>query len=157
MAIKLEVNGTQKKLVLSGLLDENFNVVHALGTQASELTGNIAVDCAAITRINSTGIKHWILFFNGLRTQGVKFNFHRVSPVIVEQLNLISNFSAGGEVVSVCLPYTCKDCGANLTFVQDHQQIKGIDLDSVSWVCTKCGNKHLEFDDIGEEYLHFWK
>jgi hypothetical protein len=148
-----KIQGTSRTVVsLDGVVDESFNL-----SELTDLQKNSDFFCMGVRRINSTGIKKWINYFNGLREKKYAFTFHQLSPGLVEQFNLISNFGCGGTVVSVTLPYTCKSCGTANPVIKEKSEVVGIDLEKVDWPCASCGQTALEFDDLADEYLNFWK
>ena len=152
----LEVKKTQgdskTEVILEGVVDESCDF-----SGLTDLQKTVDFYCSGIRRINSTGIKKWMNFFNQLQEKKVSVNFHQLSPSLVEQFNLISNFGCGATVVSVTLPYTCKSCGVSSPIVKDKKEVTGINLEKVSWPCASCGQVALEFDDLADEYLNFWK
>ena len=116
----------------------------------------VNIDLYGIRRINSVGVKKWMIFFEDLQAKKIKAQFHRVSPAIVEQLNLVSNFHCGGTVVTAVLPFICKSCGEANYFVRSKEDITDLDLEKVEWPCHACRSIQIEFDDIVEDYLKFW-
>jgi len=137
----------------AGVVDESFDVSAAL----KDAQAPLFFELSGIKRMNSTGVKKWMQFFNALQAEGKRCIFARVSPTLVEQLNLISNFSCGAEVVSVVLPFTCQACGSSESISKDKKALVGVDLDHVDWPCSSCQAPKLEFDDLADEYLRFWK
>lgn len=135
---------------LSGSIEESVNFSTLIGAPPSELH----VNCKGITRINSVGVKAWISYFQGVSSKGVKLKFVECSTAIVEQINLISNFTCGGEVVSVFVPFSCEACNAELVGLFFADAIKKLNYKLPDLKCTKCGNKAV-FDDIPEEYFNF--
>ncbi len=155
MIIKQYQGSANEKLyALEGVIDENVDFPK---TELAAEAGDLNVDLFLITRINSMGVKRWMSFFNELKRTSKKFNFFRVSPALVEQLNQISNFRCGGNVVSVVLPYFCGACRKQTYLVKKKDEVNGVDLESIAPVCQHCGKGDLEFDDIPEDYLKFWK
>ena len=85
---------------LVGSIEESVNFESLIGPPVPELH----VNCREVPRINSIGVKAWIKFFSSLQQQGTKLRFVECSTAIVEQINLISNFTCGGVVESIYLP-----------------------------------------------------
>ena len=138
---------------LSGVIDESVDFTKLNGTENLNI---FRVDLFGVKRINSVGIKKWMLFFEQIAKRKVRLYFDRVSPAIVEQMVNISNFRNGGEVASVVLPFQCRGCQNQNFFVKTKEELKGVDLEKVNWCCTHCGKAELEFDDLADEYLSFW-
>ena len=107
-----------------------------------------------VPRINSVGVKAWIRYFQGLAAKGVKLRFLECSTAIVEQVNLISNFTCGGTVESMYVPFCCGSCGAELLGLFRTADLKKIQFNIPDLKCAKCGGT-ASFDDIPEEYFGF--
>jgi len=152
LKVNKEVQGSVLVIKLDGSIDENVNFPELVGpVQAQE----VHVNCKGIPRINSVGVKAWIKFFQGLADKGAKLVFKECSTAIVEQMNLISNFSCGGEVESIYVPFTCQGCGAELVGLFKTEALKASKFEIPNLKCTKCATASAEFDDIPEEYFHF--
>lgn len=138
---------------LSGVIDEtvDFSLM-----KLPDSVKSFQVDLYGIKRINSVGIKKWMMFFESIKKKNLQFSFARVSPAIVEQIVGISNFSCGGTVVSVVLPFACKACGTQNFFVKTKEELSGVNVEKVTWPCQSCNKPELEFDDLADEYLGFW-
>jgi hypothetical protein len=136
---------------LSGVVDENADFDKALGA----LPPKIILHCGGISRMNSVGVKQWISYFEPRVKKGLQLIFMECSPVIVEQLNSVSNFACGAQVLSAQLSFTCGACEHH--FVQSYKtddlrpMLEGGVQDQP---CPKCGQAS-EFDDLPMEYLHF--
>ncbi len=135
---------------LSGAIEETVNFDQLLGAPPVEME----VNCKEIPRINSVGVKAWIKYFQSCQKRGTKLRFVECSTAIVEQINLISNFTCGGTVVSVFVPFSCLNCKSELVGLFKTEEIKKLQLKLPELKCTKCGNKAV-FDDIPEEYFGF--
>ena len=134
----------------SGTIEENVNFEELIGI----FQGELSVKCRGITRINSVGVKTWMRYFQGLKAQGKVFKFIECSHPIIEQLNMISNFSCGGEVVSILLPFSCGVCQKEFVALSTTAELKANGLEVPPVKCEKpnCG---AQFDDDPEEYLYF--
>ena len=150
----LTVNKQQTKsglsVELSGAIEETVHFDELIGP----VQGELIVKCRGITRINSIGVKTWIKYFQDLKTHGVNFTFTECSYSIVEQLNMISNFACGGEVVSVLLPFSCLKCQNEFVATCKTEDLKANKLQIPNVKCEKvdCG---AQFDDNPNEYLYF--
>ena len=70
-------------------------------------------------------------------------------------MNLISNFSCGGEVKSVLLPYSCAKCMKEFVFlIEDVERLNIAALPSPKCERSDC---EAQCDDDPEEYLSFLK
>jgi anti-anti-sigma regulatory factor len=135
---------------LHGTIEENMNFEQLIGN----FEGLLNVNCRGITRINSVGVKTWIRYFQNLKAMGKQFKFSDCSHPIVEQMNVISNFSCGGEIESVLLPYSCAKCAKEFVATVKTADLKarGLQIPKVKCEKADCG---AVFDDDPEEYLYF--
>ena len=143
------------KVVVSfdGVIDETFSA----DDDFSGMSGEVFVLARKVTRINSSGAKRWIACFEKLKSEGVRVHFVAISPALVEQFNLISNFGGGHQVYSAVLPFLCKSCSGLNFVVQTKEESLSIDLEHITWPCIHCAKTELDFDDLPEEYFSFWK
>lgn len=145
-----EQKGTVLVVRLSGSIEENVNFDQLIGPPPAEME----INCKEVPRINSVGVKGWIKYFQTCKAKGTKLKFVECSTAIVEQINLISNFTCGGAVESIFVPFTCTSCGSELVGLFKTQDLKNQNLQLPNVKCTKCSGK-AEFDDIPEEYFGF--
>ncbi len=135
---------------LIGSIEETVNFDELLGPAPSEME----INCKEIPRINSVGVKAWIKYFQNCHKKGTVLRFTECSIAIVEQINLISNFTCGGSVESIFLPFSCSSCKSELIALYKTADLKKLQLKLPEFKCTKCSNP-ANFDDILEEYLAF--
>ncbi len=135
---------------LTGSIEESVNFDQLIGPPPAELT----VNCKEVPRINSVGVKAWIRFFQGAQAKGTKLKFVECSTAIVEQINLISNFTCGGTVESIYVPFSCSNCKSELVGLFKTADLKKLNLKLPDLKCSKCGGTAV-FDDIVEEYFGF--
>ena len=138
------------KVELNGTIEENVNFDQLIGP----FEGELVVKCRGITRINSVGVKTWIRYFQNLKTQGKVFRFTECPHSVIEQLNMISNFACGGEVVSVLLPFSCMKCQNEFVANCPTVELKARNLKIPEVKCEKPDCAAV-FDDDPEEYLYF--
>ncbi len=134
----------------SGSIEESVNFDQLVGPVGTELH----VSCKEISRINSAGVKAWIKYFQSLQAKGTKLKFFECSTAIVEQINLISNFTCGGEVESIFVPFSCTSCKSELIALFRCEDLKKRGCTAPELKCSKCSGKAV-FDDIEEEYFGF--
>jgi len=145
-----EQQGEALVVFMKGSIEESVNFEELIGQVPTQLR----VNCKGISRINSVGVKAWIKYFSGLQANGVNLTFYECSTAIVEQINLISNFSCGGKVESIFVPFSCGSCNSELVGLFTADQIKQLNFEIPNLKCTKCG-QDAAFDDIPEEYFGF--
>jgi DNA-directed RNA polymerase subunit RPC12/RpoP/anti-anti-sigma regulatory factor len=145
-----EQKGNALVVKISGSIEETVNFDTLIGTPPAEME----INCKEIPRINSVGVKGWIKYFQGCQAKGTKLKFVECSTAIVEQVNLISNFTCGGQVDSIYVPFSCTSCKTELLGLFKADDLKKLQMKLPDLKCTKCGNKAV-FDDIPEEYFGF--
>lgn len=150
LKVQREKNESGLVLKLSGVLEESLILDDIFGPPEPEMN----VFCKEVLRINSVGVKAWIKYFQKAASLGSKLKFHECSPTIVEQINNISNFTCGGDVVSMCLPFICENCGVEYTISYRTDEVKAANFEIIAPKCTKCGG-NVVFDDIPEEFFSF--
>jgi len=137
-------------IILTGSIEESVDFDKLIGDPAPVMH----VNCKAVPRINSVGVKAWIKYFKRAQESGSKIKLIECSIAIVEQLNLISNFSCGAEVESIQVPFACESCGAELAGLFKVTALKDSQLNIPPLKCPKCSGQAV-FDDIPEEYFNF--
>ena len=145
-----ELKGNTLLVRMAGSIEESVNFDDLIGPAPSA----IVVNCKEIARINSTGVKAWIKYFQAAQAKGCKLSFQECSTAIVEQVNLISNFACGGTVESIFVPFSCTKCRSELIALLSTEDLKKRGLQIPELPCTKCSAKAV-YDDIEEEYFGF--
>jgi hypothetical protein len=145
-----EQKGNVLAVRLAGSIEESVNFDQLIGPPPAELQ----VNCKEVPRINSVGVKAWIKYFQGAQAKGTKLSFVECSTAIVEQINLISNFTCGGLVDSVYVPFSCENCKTELVGLFKTADLKKVNCEPPELKCSKCGGRAV-FDDIPEEYFGF--
>lgn len=148
--VEKQANGNVLTVNFSGTIEETVNFDELVGATPAE----VVVNTKEIARINSVGVKGWIKYFQTLTAKGVKLKFSECSTAIVEQINLISNFTCGGSVESVYVPFACGGCKTELVGLFKVEDLKKMNGDVPDQKCAKCGG-NASFDDIPEEYFAF--
>jgi len=136
---------------LEGSVEESVDFHQLIG----EVGTSLIVNCRGVPRINSVGVKAWIKYFHSLSQNGTQLQFEECSTAIVEQINLISNFTCGGQVTSIYVPFLCESCKHELVGLFTTDQLKQMDFELPTLKCSKCGAEAAKFDDIAEEYFSF--
>lgn len=150
LKVTRDERGSGLAVRFSGTIDETTDFAKLIGPVETELR----VNCKEVVRINSAGVRSWIVYFQELADRHVKLRFQECSPPIVEQVNFMMNFCAGSAIESVCVPYLCDACKRQFVIVLsvDDLRVLGTRLPQVA--CPKCGGSAL-FDEMEEEYLAF--
>jgi hypothetical protein len=153
LTINVDKSGFEPVSFMSGTVEESSNFSSLQLDSRNELH----VDCFGVIRINSVGVKKWILFFDSMKEKNIKVFFYRLPPVLIEQADMIKNFLCGATVVNAVIPFLCEQCGHINGLIKERKDVYGVNLDHVMWLCEKCNTSNLVFDDDPEEYLRFWK
>jgi hypothetical protein len=148
-----EKNGELLEIHLQGVLNEEFDFQKKIGTV---LPRHIRVNCRDITRINSEGVKNWVRFFGWHRMNGTEITFVECSVSFVELLNYVGNFSCGGKIESIYLPFICGSCGREYVALEQMQGIteRVRSLKGHRELCGSCGQMAC-VEDIPNDYLIF--
>lgn len=138
------------RLKLSGTVDEHVSFDELIG----ELPPKVEVVCRDLSQINSLGVKAWVDFWAKMTGRGTELLFSECPPPIVEQLNYITNFSGGGTVVSVSVPFNCEKCHKELRGIVKSEDLRKVAYKLPPVKCPKC-NAKAHFDDSPEDYFAF--
>ena len=149
--ISKEQRGDTLLVKMTGTVEENVDFAALMGNVSS---AKVDLLLKGVNRINSVGIKAWIKYFQSLAAKGVQLRFIECSTAIVEQINLISNFTCGGTVESIYVPFCCNSCSTELLGLFRASDLKKINFQIPDLKCAKCGGT-ASFDDIPEEYFGF--
>ena len=127
--------------------DADFNPLQA----ELQSHGAIRFDMSGVGRINSCGVREWVNFVRALPGAS-KLELERCPPVVVAQINMISNFAGSARILSVFAPFVCDACGSEdeVSLQLTPGQIP--DLGEVK--CKSCGEV-MEFDDVEDSYFAF--
>lgn len=160
-SVKFEIEQEQAGALLfriRGILDEEATFGEALKLLTEMAPRKIVFDLQPLIRINSCGVREWLLFIEKLRVpEG--FTFTKVSEPFLEQANIVPAL-LGKPVSSIELieaPYYCGDCDLRVG-----KQLKVSELGDLAngseeppqFKCEKCSSP-LEFDALPEEYFSF--
>jgi ABC-type transporter Mla MlaB component len=130
----VEERAGSTQVTLAGAVTElaNFEKLKAI-------RGAARVDLSGIERMNSLGVRAWCHFVRDAETAGVALTFERCSPVIVEQIAMISNFfGARSQVASLLVPYYCEACGTEHTQLIERSPGAAMAVPPQN-TCPKCG------------------
>jgi len=137
---------------MSGSVVETVDFDELVG----ETTPITYLNCKEISRLNSLGVKKWIVFFEKERSKGTQLRFVEASPAVVEQINLIRNFVCGGTVESIYVPFACTNpaCKKSLMGLFNVESIRKHNMQLPTVKCQHCQSTAV-FDDLEEEYFRF--
>jgi len=155
LKIDIQPEDDATRVTISGMLNEDADLEPLSGLQ-----GLIRIDSGGLESIFSSGIRNWIQAIRLLEDQGGGIEFVRVSVMLIEQFNLISNTKGKGTVRSFFAPYYCETCDNTLDIlikVHDHPDLflqPGEVEQAPEMNCKECGLE-MEFDEIPERFFTF--
>ena len=140
-------------LVISGAIDESA-ALHELPTRARG--GRLALDLAAVTFINSLGVRDWIRMQAAAQKTHLAVELRRVAEPLVHQLNMIIATRGTAVVTSFFAPYACDACGREESLLIDAiaNAERLLRLDPPPMFCPECGAQ-MAFNDFPERYFSF--
>jgi len=150
--IKVEKNGAQAKVSISGVIDEDadFNPHPLTGATSVEL------HLGQIKSINSCGIREWIKWIGTAGTAVVQY--HECPKMIVDQINMVQGFlPAQGKVMSFYVPYFNEDSGAekNILFTYG-QEFTENGVKAPEGIKDEAGQP-MEMDVVESKFFKFLK
>jgi hypothetical protein len=104
-----------------------------------------------VRRINSMGIQCWIIA-SRTASKDLDVVLEGCSLAVVSQLNMVPEFARTGRVTSICAPYFCTSCDAEVVELLQVDEI--VDRTPPARHCAEC-NAVLQFDDLPEVYFSF--
>jgi len=150
---RMTVTNTGDALALAGSIDESA-ALHELISRATN--GRLTLDLAAVTFINSLGVRDWIRMQAAAQKANLAVELRRVAEVLVHQLNMIIATRGSALVSSFYAPYACDACGREesllIDAVANHDRL--IRLDPPAQTCPECGSA-MAFNDFPERYFSF--
>lgn len=154
---KLE-NGV--KVTLTGRITEDSDF-SLMPTQAD---APITVDLQNVTRINSCGLRFWVIWMNEIG-KDTEVTLQNCPQWVVDQINILEGFVGNKTVVeSFYVPYYCEDCEiSESVFKKQGEDFDPDNVDSAieKWEnqppnCPECGEE-MDLDAISSKYFSFLK
>jgi anti-anti-sigma regulatory factor len=140
-------------LVIGGALDETSNLIDLVKRASS---GKLTLDLAAVTFINSLGVRDWIRMQAAATEAGVAVELRSVSEPIVHQLNMIVATRGTSSVTSFYAPYACDACGREesrlIDAVATHADLAAMKPPPMT--CPEC-SQPMAFNDFPERFFSF--
>ena len=145
-----DVTGDVTRVTLKGEIDESVNLLTLLGEPVPKMHFVLK----EVNRINSMGVKAWLTYVKICLDKGTQMVLSECSPVIVEQLNLISNFAPANSVVSLYAPFSCEECNSEFVALYQAADVKARKVNLEKTKCPGCGGA-AELDDSPEMFFAF--
>ncbi|MDB4962698.1 MAG: hypothetical protein JWP01_2697 [Myxococcales bacterium] len=140
-------------LKFTGTIDESFEGKKLGSTAAGD---TLVLDLGGVKKISSFGIREWVDFVTAAKTQVRSMILIECTPKVVDQLNMVANFSGGGRVFSFYAPFRCDYCDSEhrvlLQVDKDHESIKSMKL--AERPCPSC-KEAMYFDEDGATYFSY--
>jgi len=140
-------------LKFAGTIDESFEG-KKLGSTVSGDT--LVLDLGGVKKISSFGIREWIDFVSTAGKLVRSMILIECTPKVVDQLNMVANFSGGGRVFSFYAPFRCDYCDSEhrvlLQIDRDHETIKTMKL--ADRPCPTC-KESMYFDEDGATFFSY--
>jgi anti-anti-sigma regulatory factor len=150
---RMTVTDQGDALALAGAIDEAAALPELL-TRARG--GRLVLDLAAVTFINSLGVRDWIRMQAAAQKAGLDVELRRVAEPLVHQLNMITATRGAARITSFFAPYGCDACGREESLLLDavahHDRLARLDPPSMD--CPECGAQ-MAFNDFPERYFSF--
>jgi len=140
-------------LKFSGMIDEGFEGKKLGGSVNCE---TLVLDLGGVKKISSFGIREWVDFAATATKQARTTILIECAPKVVDQLNMVANFTGGGRVFSFYAPFRCDYCDSEhrvlLQVDRDLETIKSMKL--AERPCPSC-KEGMYFDDDGATFFSF--
>jgi len=136
---------------LTGVIDED-NELYALVEELHP--GLIVVNLADIERINSEGVRDWIMWIEDVEEMGGAVVLVECPRAIVAQVNTVNHFLGSGVVKSFLAPYYCVDCDCEKVLLLETKDM-GPPPYKAPTCCCDCCSGDMDFDEMEESYFAF--
>jgi hypothetical protein len=138
---------------LSGVIDEH-NGLTQITAQLADAEG-LLIFLGGIRRINSVGVRDWVLWLNPLRKRYKTLTLVDCPTAIMNEINLVKNFAQGMIVTTFEAPYYCDRCDTESGHTLDaRDMVRDTVRTAPKFPCSKpaCDNG---LDDDPESYFAF--
>lgn len=153
LAIEKFADGAIACLKFSGTIDEGFEG-KKLGATAG--CDTLVLDLGGVKKISSFGIREWVDFVTTAGKQVRSMVLIECTPKVVDQLNMVANFTGGGRVFSFYAPFKCDYCDSEhrvlLQVDKDFETIKTMKL--AERPCPSC-KEAMYFDEDGATFFSY--
>jgi hypothetical protein len=137
----------------NGTIDEAFEGKKLARAIEHEV---VVLDLGGVKKISSFGIREWIDFVGDAVKRCKQLILIECAPKVVDQLNMVANFTGGGRVFSFYAPFRCDYCDSEhrvlLQIDRDHELIKSMKL--AERPCPSCKESSY-FDEDGATFFSF--
>ncbi len=146
--IETRTEGSQRVLMLSGVIDENAEL-----EPLTEIDADVQINLREVRRINSFGVRAWIDAIRKIPNTA-RLVFVECPPSVIDQCNMVKGFLGHGELKSFFAPMTCEECDEQRSQLFETAECRALGGKLPSTPCPRCG-RDMEVDDLEEQYLLF--
>jgi len=161
-AFRIEAEPGQNSITLRpvGLINEdvNFGTVLEFIETLQVKPEKILFDMGGISRINSCGVREWLLFLQRMQSK-FRCSFGRANEAFIECASSIPTVfgSPGLPIDEIEAPFFCSKCSKRtLVSLKPTVIFKAGTLSLPPQKCAQCAGP-LEFDGLEDEYFNFLK
>ncbi len=126
-------------------LDEVVSMLLRDGGPGKQIT----LDCGELRRLNSFGCRSWTQFLQEIGKHTKRVAIRRLTPTLVQQANMVTDFLGSAVVESYYAPYVCARCDAEHLYLARGRQLPE-ELD-----CPGCRLHTMKFDGDPSLYQTF--
>lgn len=149
--VQITATAEGARLALAGRLDDTCQV----GELAAQLPpGQIAIDTAGVTFVNSIGIREWVRLLRALRERRSQVTLEGLADVLMVHMNVLAEFRGLARIASFHATYMCAQCGYEASMKID--AVAHLDelrqMRPPSLRCPECGGA-MDLADFPERYL----
>lgn len=144
-------------LRLEGVIDEQSRLAEIVEQmRAHRGLETLIIDMGGITRLNSVGVRDWVLALRALREIFAKVQLMDCTPPVMNEVNFVRNFSEGTIITSFQAPLFCTRCSKeSVATINVYDPVNGNQVKSLpSFSCDRddCENA---LDDDESSFLAF--
>ena len=141
----LEIKKNGGKIFLKGFITENSDL-----SFLESLSGEVIINFKDVTRINSCGIRDWVVGISKAKID--KLIFEDCPVIIIKQINAVPAFQGACKITSFYSPFYCDACDKEETVLIKTDTLGG-NVD-IKQKCPSCGGE-MQLDVIPKQYFKF--
>jgi hypothetical protein len=149
----LEINvhreGAKTHVTVAGRISEDSDFRPLLRDIAA--SREVVLDMSGVTRINSSGVREWVLFIQAIPTD-TRIELEKCPVAFIEQVNMIANFIGHARIKTFFVPLVCPSCEEPLEALRSVEEMEK--SPSIEAKCPTCETA-MEHDGDPERYLEF--
>ncbi|MCB0419737.1 MAG: hypothetical protein KDD61_02000 [Bdellovibrionales bacterium] len=160
--MKVDIEKTEQgtKVTLTGRITEDSD----FGLMPSKDDAPLVIDMQNVTRINSCGLRFWVIWMNDLG-KDTQVTLQNCPQWVVDQINILEGFVGNNTVVeSFYVPYYCEDCELSESVFKKQGvdfELNNVDAAIQDWEdqppkCPQCSGD-MDLDAVSSKYFSFLK